>query len=64
MRCARCQGCLVRRWERPLWLWCCLNCGDRVDLSIAFQRRQGDMASKRHAVVWALMQTMAKEAAA
>lgn len=55
---------MVRRLERPLWLWCCLNCGDRVDPSIAFQRRQGDMMSKRHAAVWALIQTMAKEAAA
>ncbi len=64
MRCQRCQGCMVHRQERPLWLWCCLNCGDRVDQSILFQRETIEMASRRYAQLWQDIQRQCREVAA
>ena len=42
MRCERCDGCVVETKaydeEAAIWLWRCLNCGDRFDDTIRFRR--------------------------
>jgi len=41
------------RWPKGLYIWACLNCGDRLDSTIAFNRQHGpEMTSKRHAHHW------------
>lgn len=66
MTCARCHGLMIERpcWERNWrqvssrwtqwpYMWACMNCGERLDSIIAFNRRHGPaMMSMRHAVHW------------
>lgn len=46
MTCLRCQGCLLREpvYRRGPWWWKCLNCGDRTDGAILFNRAEQEAA--------------------
>lgn len=67
MECLRCHGLMVeracwereawqvsRRWARPPRMWSCLNCGNCLDRTIAFNRQAcaDEMTSRRHEKIW------------
>ncbi len=65
MTCGRCQGLMVERdcpsrHQRPdehlraIPLWCCVNCGDRVDDAIRFHRamHKPETREQRHARIF------------
>lgn len=51
------------RWPKGLYMWVCVNCGDRVDAVIAFNRRvwPGEMRTRRHARHWDKIQRLVAE---
>lgn len=67
MICMRCHGLMVERaclereawqvsyrWARPYRMWSCLNCGNCLDRTIAFNRleQREEMTSRRHEQIW------------
>lgn len=42
MTCDRCQGCMLREHihRRGPWWWKCVNCGERLDGAILYQRAE------------------------
>lgn len=67
MECARCHGLMVERacwerepwqvsyrWARPPMMWSCLNCGNCLDKTIAFNRleQREAMTCQRHEQIW------------
>lgn len=56
MTCPRCRGLMheeraCERRSRPIWLWSCTLCGERVDDTIRFHRafRREETTAERHA---------------
>lgn len=45
---------VARQWVRPLYLWCCTNCGDCLDATIAFHRalRTVESEAQRNERIW------------
>lgn len=67
MECARCHGLMVEqacwereawqvsyRWTRPPMMWSCMNCGNCLDRTIAFNRleQREQMTCQRHEQIW------------
>lgn len=67
MICARCHGLMVeqvcqeREWRQvsrygrhQRWMWSCLNCGNCLDRTIAFNRleQRETMTCQRHEQIW------------
>lgn len=78
MECARCHGLMVqrgycdrewrsvsRRWPRLPVMWNCLNCGNCLDKTIAFNRleQREAMTCQRHEQIWETIKKQMQEVA-
>jgi len=67
MTCTRCHGLMIERpcwerdsrqvsheWPKGLYMWVCMNCGNRLDRTIAINQAQQAAESTylKHARIW------------